>query len=790
MKKNFYSAHFILTIFFLPIFSQANAQKSEGILKGKIITSDGKPAAFVTVELKKLKRLAFSDNDGLFIFTQLPAFTDTLIISSVELKGYKQAIGFEKDETVDLGIIRLRENVPQLQTVEIEGRTKQSYKSDYSFFVNKTQTPSINIPQSVSTVTKELIADKMALNLKQVVDVVAGVNHYSGYDEYTIRGFRAENSRNINGLRGYNTTYTNSMLLNVERVEIIKGPVATLYGNGDPGGTINLVTKKPLKEEKSEINIFGGSWNHFRASGGNTGPLNKNKTLLYRINAGCDNTQSFRDNIFSKSYQVAPSLSFIPNEKISLNFDFSLSHVNRILDRGQPGILDNPNMLSTPVRLSLSQRGDYLHETDIASVLSFSYKINDRLSYNLGYLNYITQQNVADHGLKDYITNDSVDLYFTKWNYYTVTNTLSNYFSYKFRTGRLSHQLVVGYDYIQSKVDLNQGNYEVPGQFGFGSGIVGTFSLRNPVYFKRPIESYQLSNVDAEETEVDASVYHTQGIYIQDQISLNRWKLLIGLREEFYKGEGEDEDNEIDQQVFLPRIGVVYSIKNNLSAYVTYNKGFDPFEATSGITQVFDAPIKPQISELFETGLKANFFTGKLSATLALYQLTVKNVAVNANDMGNPDLFIQEGQVRSTGVEIEANGNITSNLSASLSYAYCDARITKSKMTSQVGTLLENAPRNSGSSWIKYIFRKGFLKGFGISAGHSQVSYRTTVDPEFDLPGYVIVNSAVQYTFKDFTLALKVENLTDKTYWIGAYNNVNKWPGEPRNFMLNLRYNF
>jgi iron complex outermembrane receptor protein len=217
----------------------------------------------------------------------------------------------------------------------------------------------------------------------------------------------------------------------------------------------------------------------------------------------------------------------------------------------------------------------------------------------------------------------------------------------------------------------------------------------------------------------------------------------------------------------------VYAIKNNLSAYATYNKGFDPFEATGG-TQVFNAPIRPQISELFETGLKANFFTGKLSATLALYQLTVQNVAVNANDIGNPDLFIQEGQVRSTGAEIEANGNITSNLSASLSYAYCDARITESKTPSQIGTLLENAPQNSVSSWIKYIFRKGILKGFGIAVGHSQVSYRSTLDPNVNLPGYVIINSAVQYAFKDFMLALKVENFTDKTYWIGAYNNVSK----------------
>lgn len=233
----------------------------------------------------------------------------------------------------------------------------------------------------------------------------------------------------------------------------------------------------------------------------------------------------------------------------------------------------------------------------------------------------------------------------------------------------------------------------------------------------------------------------------------------------------------------------MYAIKETLSAYATYNKGFDPFEASSS-TQVFDEPIKPQISDLFETGMKANFFSGKLAASLAVYQLTVQNVAVNANDIGNPDLFVQEGQVRSRGVELEVDGNITPNLSANFAYAYCDAKITKSKTVSQIGTRLENAPRNSGSSWIKYDFKKGGLKGFAISAGYLQAGERNTLDPLITLPGYIILNGAVQYTYQHFTLALRAENITNKTYWAAAYNNVSKWPGEPRNAMVNLRYKF
>lgn len=515
--------------------SPVNAQKLSASIHGKILNNDGKPAQSVTVELQRLNKLTFSDNTGLFILSHLQPGNDSLIISSTEFKTLKVPVEIKDGSLTDIGIIHLQYNIPELQSVEIKGRTLQSYKSDYSFFVNKTQTAAIDIPQSVSSVTKELIADKMAFNLKDVVCGVAGVNQYSRYDEYTIRGFRAENSRDINGLRGYNTTYTNSMLLNIERVEIIKGPTSTLYGNCDPGGTINLVTKKPLREKQSEINIYGGTWDHFRISGDNTGPLNKKKTLLYRINAGYDNTKSFRDNFYSKAFQIAPSLSFIPNDKLSFNLDFSLSHINTILERGQPGFLNEPYLLSTPIKLTVSQPGDYLHETDIASTASFSYKLNSHLSYNVGYLNYITQQNVADHGLENYITNDSIDLYFTRWKYHTVTNTISNYFSYKFNTGKLNHQLVAGYDYIQSKINLDQNYFELPDQFGEGIGIVGTFSLRNPVYFKRPVNSYKFSDYNSDATGVNGDVYHTQGVYLQDEISLNRWKLLVGLGKSFIK---------------------------------------------------------------------------------------------------------------------------------------------------------------------------------------------------------------------------------------------------------------
>jgi iron complex outermembrane receptor protein len=149
----------------------------------------------------------------------------------------------------------------------------------------------------------------------------------------------------------------------------------------------------------------------------------------------------------------------------------------------------------------------------------------------------------------------------------------------------------------------------------------------------------------------------------------------------------------------LPRIGITYSLQPNINLYATYNKGFDPFEAATS-PQVFDAPFKPIVSRLWETGVKGNFFDQKLFASVALYQLTVQNVAVNANDLSDPNLFIQQGENRSRGVEAEAGSNILPNLSVMLYYAYGDGKVTKSDIAVQLGTTVENAPRNTSGSWI------------------------------------------------------------------------------------------
>lgn len=785
-----YRLPFVITVFAILFFVQLiSAQKNTGTIKGRIITADSN-AANVAVTLKMNGKSTITDSKGNFVFHHLPALSDTLEISSIEVIRLSIPVRIENNQVLDLNNIILTFNIEQLPDIEVKGRTGQSYKSDYSFLGTKTQTALTDIPQSISTITKEMIQDKMEFNLKEAADQVIGVNHYSGYDEYAIRGFRADNAKLINGLRGYNTTFTSPMLVNIERIEVIKGPSAALYGNCDPGGTMNLVTKKPLATTESGLTITGGSWNHFRVQEDITGPINNNKTLLYRLNAGYDNSNSFRNQVYAKSYEIAPSFSFIPNKRFQLNVDVSFSHTNTVLDRGQPGLQNDLSPTSTPANLSITQPGDYLHENVLAANVLFSYKINKHINFNSGYLYYQTQQNNAEHGLHSYITNDSVNLYFTKWAYYTHTHSITNYFTFHFNTGKFSHQLLAGYDFVRSSVSINQQYFEDSVQFGVDNGIVGTFSLKNPKYFSRSVNNNQVSDYDSDATNVDGTIYYTHGIYTQEQVSLNRFKFLVGLREVVYVRNGPaDTAAASHQNVFLPRIGIVYAISPETSLYGTYNKGFDPFEA-SNATQIFNAPFKPVTSELFEIGAKANFLHNKLYTSISLYQLTLQNVAVNANDISNSNLFIQQGMNRSSGIETEINGNILPNLSISAAYTYCIAKVIKSQIPSQEGAIMENAPKNSSNSWIKYTFKKGFLKNFGLTSGHSQYGIRNTLQEGFILPSFIVLNAGFLYSYQHLNIALNLYNITNKTYWMGAYNNIYKWPGMQRNLLVSLAYKF
>ncbi len=672
-----------------------------------------------------------------------------------------------------------------LDSIEVSAKLNTSYIKAVSATGTKIREPVIDIPQTLSSVTRQLNDDKMNFSLKESVIAAANVNAYSGYDEYSIRGFLAENPRMINGLRGYNSTYSSLLLLNIESVDILKGPAAVLYGNTDPGGTVNLTTKKPLVEPSGQIAVFGGSWDHFRATGDITGPANDSKTILYRLNAGYDQGHGFVDQFYSKAFQIAPSFAFNPNKNLQISLDFSLSDINTILDRGQPGLKDDNNLYATPVSLSVSQPGDYLKEKDLSSLISLTWNLSDQLSFHSAWLNYQTRQKLAEHGLDSYISSDSVNLYYRQWQFNTNTNSLTNYFNYGFHIGQTTHEAMIGYDYISTSGSVDEQRFENPAAPA-GSGIVGVFNLLRPEYNQLPVSSYRIDTAAEPGAEPDS--YYTQGIYLQDQINYKKFRLLLGIRREFYRTRPEEEDSSVTvENVWLPRVGLMYGVSPALHVYALYSRGFDPYEISNKVA-VYNEPFKPINSELFEVGFKAMLLKGKLYGTVSVYQLSIYNVAVNANDPSNPDLYVQRGEDRARGIETEWNGSIFPNFQVHLAYAYNVTEIRQSAVKEEIGRIKENAPIHSGNGFFKYGFIKGSLKGISFMAGYTFAGERNTLDKNLELPGYFTMQGGVNFSWRQLNLSFLVNNIGNTEYWCGAYNNVYKWPGAGRNFMMKMNW--
>lgn len=758
-----------------------------GRLKGSVKTANGAPAQFVTVGIKGIKSTQ-TDLNGQFLLEELPEGSHTVFVSLIGTKAQSRVVKILKGKTSEMQLSLVADdNV--LQQVEVTGRKAVGYKSDYSFSATKTQMALKDIPQTVSTITKELIQDRQAVRLNDVVQNIAGVSQFSVYDDITIRGFRSSrgNNRLLNGMRMSNN-WISPLLVNIERIEVIKGPASAVFANTRPGGTVNMVTKKPLDERRQSVDFYLGSYKTLRTQADFTGPLDSAHTLLYRLNLGYEDGESFRNQIFNKNYIIAPSISFLPKPGTRFNADLIYSDIHTVLDRGHTAFQNDKSLYSTPIELNANQPGDYLKNKAVSINFSFSQEINAHHTFNASYMVSKLDELNNEHTIEDYITVDSALLSFSDKRIKMNSSGLSMYMNSNFITGALSQQVLYGYDY-NSAYFIDNSRAAV----GEADGVKG-FSLRNPVYFNRPINNYIFHEANGY-TSLTESVTH--GMYLQDVLKYKSLQLLISLRQEFYKipksNYGYDKSlvqaNQ-KQNALLPRIGVTYGIIEQINIYGTYNTGFEPQNSDVLGTNNNGGPFDPLKSQLFEVGAKGEFFHKRLFAGLSVYQIKQKNVLVNANDISNHDLLRQRGAERARGIELEAVGNVLSNLSVSLSYAYNLAKITEDSQEANIGKIKEGAAKHVSGSWIRYSLQKGALSGLVISFGHSQVSKRNTFLKELQLPGYVIFNAGLSYRVQKFRLAGNLYNLTNKNYFVGGYNFERNFPGTPRNFSVSAGYTF
>ncbi len=808
-------------------------------IKGKIVDENKQtvPSATIIVKQKDKTQYLTASQEGSFEIAKISKGTVDITIIAIGFDNYFERLVVNENKVLAIEMVS---NSKILQTVEVVGRTTKKYNSDYSFSATRTAILNKDLPQSIGTVTKELMADRQAFQLADAVKIIPGVVPSSFYNQYAIRGIsQNEEGQIINGMRTRQYYFLQPLTSNIERVEVVKGAASATFASVDPGGSINMVTKKPLAVDRKEISLTAGSFGTIRGTLDFTGPLNKEKTLLYRLNGAYQEAKSYRDLVNNNSLLISPSFSYIPNNKTSVNVEMIVNRMNGNLDRGQPifgAVAGVTNLNSTPISLNLGAGNDFFKSNELIITSSFAHKFNNAISFNAAYMKQTWQEDLQEHRTTNAFAVDTTNTPVTSlagmqfvqrkqnWN----IDNVNTYFNFDFATGKVKHQLLVGYDLSMwekfkgggqnaargfllnngtvatSFVRANAANYQL---INVGGRIlprpnVNYFDLNNPSYTVRNINDYNMNSRVA----IPSALTTTHAIYIQEQLRWNKFILLVGLRHDWFKDiTNYKAPNELSftNKKLLPRIGLTYAATKNINVYATYLEGYQPQSNTVTLmpntgnyfwTSQSAARFKPLISDLKEIGTKATLFNGKLTVNGAFYEINQQNLLLNANLPAFPDSLVTRGAERSRGFEIDAAGYILPNWQINASYSYIDATIVEDNDPTLKGARKQNTPYNSANLWTRYNFNSGSkLKDIGIGLGLQHNGDRIPwFTRAFKTPAYTLVDMALYYTpgKSNMQLALNVNNVFNTTHWIGAQNYLRLFPGAPRSVMLTATYRF
>jgi iron complex outermembrane recepter protein len=654
--------------------------------------------------------------------------------------------------------------------VVVTGEQDEGYNPANTSVGTRTDTPLRDIPQSIQIVPQEVLRDQNVNNLDEALRNVTGVTSESGAETfqgalYNIRGFatttRSRGNFLRNGIRE-GGDILQDFTPNIERIEVLLGPASVLYGNANPGGTINIVTEQPLRDPFYAVDATVGNYDFYQGEIDLSGPLNDSRTLLYRLNVGYQDRGSFVDFLETNIFTISPVASVEIGERTRLILEGEYTERSAVAYQGLPSV--------GTVRPNLNgeiPRDRFLGEPEGTinnSIIRAGYRLEHQFSDNWSLQNAFTariQRNepgnefyiIAESGLAE----DNRTL-----NRQAITNTvdyndydLATYLTGRFPTGPIAHQLLVGIDLSSSFLAFERSRT-----------IPTTLDIFDPVYGR--VTGASVNAFDGDQ------LTRTLGIYVQDQVSLTgNLILLLGGRFDLFEQDFRFQ-SDVDSQsgdAFSPRIGVVYQPIQPISLYASYSRSFAP---NSGTTFEGD-PFQPERGTQYEVGVKADV-NDRLSATLALYDLTRSNILTE--DPDNSGFSIQTGEQRSQGVELSIAGELLPGWNIIAGYAYTDAEITEDN-TLPVGNRLANVPENSFNLWTTYEIQQGSLQGLGLGLGLFYVGERQgDFDNSFQIPSYLRTDAAIFYNRDRFRAALNFRNLFDVNYIEGG-SFENLFPGAP-----------
>ncbi|WP_003613659.1 MULTISPECIES: TonB-dependent receptor [Methylosinus] len=667
---------------------------------------------------------------------------------------------------------------------------QQGYITRSLSTATKTSTPLIDVPQSVSVITKQFIQDQALTSIGQAIRYVPGLIPHQGEshrDDLIIRGQRSNADFYVNGIRD-DVQYFRDFY-NLQRLEVLKGPNAMIFGRGGGGGVVNRVLKEADGATVREVTVGGNSFPGFRTSVDVGQAVNEN--VAVRFNAFYENTESYRDFVRLERYAFNPTITFAPTDSTSIKLSYEYLHDWRVTDRGIPSQQRPGGML--PQYPYLTSRSTYFGNPDLnyavadvhiaTGVVDHDFGGGLSIKNSLQFANYDKfYQNIYPGGAVN-VAGTSVNL--TSYNNETDRQNIFNQtdLTYKFETGPARHTVVLG------------------GEVGHQNGL----SYRQDGYFNyNPAQTTLAVSPLAPVTyapvtfrNIASGANNTYGLdlgaaYLQDQVEITPFLQLIGgVRFDHFDLQSRDRRTGVVQaradNFVSPRGGIVVKPVENLSIYGSYSVSYlpsagDQFSAlTPGL-----AVAAPEKFENKEVGLKWDILP-KLQFTTAFYDLDRTNQRLP--DPNNAGFFILSGATKTRGVEVGLTGYVTDDWQISGGYAHTDAKIKSNTSASIVaGNRVGLVPYNTFSLWNRYQFTP--MWGAGVGVIH-YTDYFASSDDMVNIPGFTRVDAAVYFNLNEqWRAQLNVENLLDHRYIATADGNNNITPGAPRTFRFSVTANF
>ena len=640
-----------------------------------------------------------------------------------------------------------------LETVQVTAPIPK--KSDSA---TKTDTPIVDIPQSVSVVTAEQMQNRGIQGIEETMWYVAGAQG-GGYgpdsrsDWLLVRGFSP--ARYLDGLAlpdGSGTGITRIEPYGLERLEVIKGPSSVLYGAMPPGGMVNMISKRPTEQPLHEVEIQTGSFNLRQGQFDFGGPLNESGTVLYRLTGLARNSDTMVDYIEDDRYYLAPALTWKPSDATSLTLLSRFQKGNTSSGGGflpaEGTLLRNPNGKISRHRFT-GEPGQNDYDKTLASIgYEFRHDFADGVTFkqNLRYGKADVDNNGANIGAFGLLADGRTLLRYAFPNEnHTKTFGIDNNLQYSFDTGALRHTVLAGVDYRHT-------NDDYASAFSFDAPPLDVF---DPVYGSPvTVPAY---------TSHSVQVQKQLGVYAQDQIDVGHWGFTIGGRQDHVDTEtdrliGGTHAQQIDH-AFSGRVGVNYQFDSGLVPYVSWSHSFQPTVGTNFAGDAF----KPTTGDQYEAGLKFQPAAGNGLLTLAAYQITQKNsLTVDPNHV----LFqVQQGETRMRGVELEGRWNIGRNLSVYGDYTWNDSKVTRTNDLPSLGKQIPLLPKQQGALGLDYTLVAGPLAGLGFGGGVRYVgAHYGDIYNQWETPSYTLVDAAVHYDMPNWRLQLNASNLFDREY--------------------------